>query len=155
MRSSRHLLRAAVSLCVLLVPALSLAGSYPHTSWCVTGDPMSTSDPDSDTSKIVTAVCSSNPSCCNTSRSSTDVNSGWSLTCVQAGAAWARANWDQLSSAYANGDYCGRYAWAEGPVTGTQQYYPRDFNLVALTGAITNTKDVNGPIAAAGTISLN
>jgi Putative Ice-binding-like adhesive domain len=141
MRPLPHLF-AALSFCLLALPAVSMAQS--HNSWCVTGDPMSSSpggNIDSQTDTIVAAVCSSSPSCCTTR---------WNLACVQKAAAWARSNTNV-------GDYCGRYAWALGPAG--KQYYPRDFNLVALgqgsnTGDIYHTEDVNGPIAAAGTITL-
>jgi len=48
-------------------------------------------------------------------------SSRWSLACVQKAA-------DYALTLHA-GDVCGRYAWAQGPIANTQQYYPRDFSL--------------------------
>jgi choice-of-anchor A domain-containing protein len=48
-----------------------------------------------------------------------------------------------------NGDLCGRNAWAQGPIAGTQQKYPRDFNLFTL-GDATNFPDVAGAAAVGG-----
>ncbi len=48
-------------------------------------------------------------------------------------------------------DYCGRTSWAMR-VPDAGQYFPRDFNLVALSGNVTRTRDVAGAIAAAGGI---
>jgi hypothetical protein len=59
------------------------------------------------------------------------------------------------------GDYCGRYAWRQGPIANTQQYYPRDFNLFTLgdakglSGDATGLVDVAGPVAAQGNITAS
>jgi len=50
------------------------------------------------------------------------------------------------------GDYCGRSIWA-ARIAETGQYFPRDFNIVALSGYLTRTRDVGGAIAAAGGIN--
>lgn len=99
--------------------------------------------------QIVTYVCGAGgfPSCC-------DQNNGrWTLTCVQAGAEYAKNTLNQ-------GDICGRYAWALGPMTqgplqNRTQLYPRDFNLFTLSGDATGFTDVQGPVAAAGNVSAN
>jgi choice-of-anchor A domain-containing protein len=70
----------------------------------------------------------------------------WKLSCVQAGAAYAK---NTLNA----GDVCGRYAWAQGPIAGTQQYYPRDFSLLALSGKASGFQDVQGPVAANGDVA--
>jgi choice-of-anchor A domain-containing protein len=135
-----------ITLLALLTPTVGLA-KEPH-SWCVPGKPMVTppdGTTDIDTAAVVVHVCKMTglSGCCNQS------GGRWSLACVQAGADWARQN------NLGGGDICGRYAWAQGPVTGTQQYYPRDFNLVTLTGGTTSFQDVQGPIAANGDVAAS
>ncbi len=62
---------------------------------------------------------------------------------------------------FLGGDHCGRYAWIQGSIgkrntDGSlydfKQYYPRDFNLVALSGNITSLMHVQGPVAAKGDV---
>jgi phospholipase C len=69
---------------------------------------------------------------------------------VQAAADYAKgANYD-------GGDHCGRYAWAQQlPLPQKNQYFPRDFNLVALSGTITGPQDSQDPLAASGDVTLN
>jgi len=150
MRPLRDLMCSVIALSsVLLIPAISMAGA--HSSWCVTGDPMSSSDTnlDGDTQKVVAGVCGQTAfaSCCAT-------GGRWGLSCVQAGAVWAKANTSQLGTAYSNGDYCGRFQWAQGPLPNTQQYYPRDFNFVALTGTVPDIPDTDDPVAAGGNVNM-
>ncbi len=140
MRALGNLFLHSAFLATLFVPAIAMA-SGPH-SWCITGDPMvKNGSTDATTNSVVGYVCARSgfESCC-TSR--------WGLSCVQTGAAYAKQN--NLSG----GDYCGRYAWAEGPIAGTEQYYPRDFNLVAVaangSGNVGGLRDVEGPVATSG-----
>ena len=77
----------------------------------------------------------------------------WTLACVQAGAEYAKTTLNQ-------GDICGRYAWAlgpmvNGPLQNRTQLYPRDFNLFTLSGDATGFTDVQGPVAAAGNVSAS
>ena len=148
----------------LLLPAIGLA-SQPH-SWCTTGEPLIKNDTatDAPTNTLIGYVCSNITSCC--SDYSGTGTAHWGLSCVQTAA----------NHAYTQGngaDYCGRYAWAQGPITqatspGTRynfkQYYPRDFNLVALSstklGGMSNlsvggVRDIEGPIAAKGDALFN
>jgi choice-of-anchor A domain-containing protein len=131
----------AVSL-ASLAPALSRAAE-PH-SWCVTGAPMVLNGGDTVTNSVLNHVCGKPElaNCCTST-------GRWTLTCVQTGAAAARLN------GWGNGDPCGRYAWAQGPIPGTQQFYPRDFNLFAVNGAITGLRDTDGPVASSGTTNLS
>jgi len=101
---------------------------------------------DANTNNVIAAVCdAANPDpCCTTSSVSPK---RWDLACVQKAARYAR---DNLQI----GDVCGRYAWAQGPVTGTGQYYPRDFNVFSLN-QLNGLRDTEGPAAAGSIISLN
>lgn len=150
MRLLGRLLFSVVFLSTLFKPADGIA-QEPH-SWCVPGAPMvnppgPTTDPI--TAKVVTYVCgqSALASCCHP-------NVGrWNLSCVEAAADYANAAPNNL------GDVCGRYAWTQGPLAGTQQYYPRDFNLFALggppttSGDVTGLVDVEGPVAVQGVLT--
>jgi hypothetical protein len=150
MRSQRSLLFCAMLLCTLVMSVTSMAAE-PH-SWCVTGEGMvQNGSTDDTTNRVVSYVCTKPgfDACCTTR---------WSLACVQAGADYARNN--NLSG----GDYCGRYAWTQGLITKTnadgskhdfKQYYPRDFNLMALSGNVASLRDVNGAVAARGNASIN
>ncbi len=93
------------------------------------------------TNTIVGNVCGNAPSCCAS-------GGRWSLSCVQMAASYAKQN------NLAGGDFCGRFAWAQGPIPGTGQYYPRDFNLIAVAGGINGLRDVEGPVGAAGGVSF-
>ena len=140
-------LRLALFIWSLLAPAVGLA-RQPH-SWCATGDPLIKSDADSDadTNTIIAAVCrnANYASCCSDGGS----KAHWGLACVQNAADFARA------PGILGGDYCGRYAWVQGPVGTAKQYYPRDFNLVALSGNVDSIRDVEGAVAAKGNILFN
>ena len=148
-------LRLALALMsTFLVPVVALA-KQPH-SWCTTGAALVKNDPDSDanTKSILSAVCSDPDfaSCCSDGGS----NARWGLSCVQKGALYANTQ-------STLGDYCGRYAWVQGPITKTnadgskysfEQYYPRDFNFVALSGNASSFRDVDGPVAAKGNLVI-
>ena len=99
---------------------------------------------DSTTNAVVANVCgrSDFASCCA-------AGGRWNLSCVQTGAAYAK-QWN-----LSGGDPCGRYAWAQGPLPGTSQYYPRDFNLFAVSGNVYGLRDTEGPVAASGTVNLS
>jgi choice-of-anchor A domain-containing protein len=138
---SSALVFPTVLLFTLVVPAIGQA-SGTH-SWCVPGPPMinDNASNDQDTNLVVNHVCtlSAPNSCCDQSS-----KGRWSLWCVQKGADWLHQT---------NGtDDCGRFAWAEGPIANTQQYYPRDFNLVTLGGGVSGFRDVHGPVAANGDV---
>jgi len=112
----------------------------PH-SWCVTGAPLvldGSTDPT--TNDIIAEVCeqSGTADCCAT-------GGRWRLECVQRAASYA--NYTLLI-----GDVCGRFVW-EIPITGTEIRFPRDFNLVALSGDVSGIRDVGGPIATAGQLT--
>jgi choice-of-anchor A domain-containing protein len=146
MRALRGLILAILTTCTSLAPAIASA-SEPH-SWCVTGEKLVQSgSTDPDTNTIIAYVCnvSGGGKCC-TDR--------WSLSCVQAAAEYARNN--NLKG----GDFCGRYQWVQGPLPNTRQYYPRDFNLMAVSapgilGDITGLRDVEDPVAASRNITIN
>ncbi len=144
MSTAGSLLGLLPGLTVLLAPSLGLA-SAPY-SWCKTGEGLTRFGPDQTTNDVIGAVCDTPgyEGCCS---SGTDAGR-WGLRCVQR----AAANAMQLPGV---GDYCGRYAWAGGRVAGTQQHFPRDFNLVALSGAVSTLQDVQGPIAAKGDITAS
>jgi choice-of-anchor A domain-containing protein len=150
MRVLSNLRFLLVLISTLLVPVVCLA-KQPH-SWCNTGKPLIQNDPDSDadTKSIVNHICNDSANCCSDS-------GRWDMTCVQKAANYAHA----LSIA---NDYCGHYDWMQGPITKTngdgsitnyKQYYPRDFNLVALSGKVMSIMDVEGPIAAKGDVYLS
>jgi choice-of-anchor A domain-containing protein len=132
-------------LAIALWPSIGMAAE-PH-SWCITGDPMIQGGGDSYTNAVVSYVCSLQgyDVCCS---------SKWTLSCVQKGAAWALLqNLDGKG-----GDICGRYAWTQGPLPNTQQYYPRDFNLLTLgddqnPGNANGFQDVQGPVAVNGDVA--
>jgi choice-of-anchor A domain-containing protein len=112
----------------------------------VTGAPLEIGGgPDANTNSIIAAVCgTTNPDpCCTTSSVSPK---RWDLACVQLAARHAR---DTLGL----GDVCGRYAWAQGPIAGASQYYPRDFNVFSL-GQLNGLRDTEGPVAAATHVNL-
>jgi choice-of-anchor A domain-containing protein len=107
---------------------------------------------DATTNKVVDYVCGLNPkgsndefSNCCVQTASFLVTSRWTLACVQKAADYAK---NTLKA----GDVCGRYAWAQGPIWYTKQYYPRDFNLFTL-GDATGLGDVEGPVAAQGNVT--
>ncbi len=108
----------------------------PHT-FCTTGVPLLADGSDPAENGVVEAVCSTPEfeTCCETR---------WSLRCVQKAAAYARQN------GVGGSDYCGRYAWDRVSVPGTRQRFPRDFNIVTLSGSVGQARDVAGPIAANG-----
>ncbi len=129
--------RAKSLLCLAMVlgevfAAPSVWATQPH-SWCMVGGALNANDGDTQEplKGIIHDVCSDDPTCC-TGR--------WGLSCIGKAVALARST--------VLGDYCGRYAWDQGPLPGTGQYYPRDFNLVALAGEANSLRDVEGPVAA-------
>ena len=133
-----HSLRLGLSLLALTTP-LAASADEAH-SWCVPGAAKNRNgSSNGQVNDIVQHVCNASGFgyCCGDQAPGT-----WDLACIQKGSSYA---FNQL-----NQDVCGRYAWAQGPVTGTQQYYPRDFNLVALGGAASGLADVEGPVASAG-----
>lgn len=124
---------------IVSVVAAASAGiaAEPH-SYCVTGAPLVPGAGDTATNAIIHAVCGdfdSDP-CCTTS----PVNpKRWDLACVQLAARYAEDN-------LGLGDVCGRYAWAQGPIPGTGQFYPRDFNIFA--GGAEGIRDTEGPVGS-------
>jgi choice-of-anchor A domain-containing protein len=115
----------------MLVSAVGLA-EQPH-SWCVTGVPLvQGGSSNATTNAVIANVCGSVPRCCSTR---------WDLSCIQVGARYAK-------NVLEAGDVCGRFAWAQGPIPGTGQFYPRDFNLFVVAGAATGIRDTDGPVAA-------
>lgn len=135
MLSFSSALSSGVCLCVLLLAQEGMAST--DVSWCVPGAARSvngSSDPT--TNLIVGQVCSASmlPSCC-TDR--------WGIQCVQRGANWYRQN--------VGADICGRFAWSSGQeISG--QHVPGDFNLVVLGGGVPEFMDVQGPLAANGSV---
>jgi len=107
---------ASVFLFGLLKPAFVFADEA-H-SWCFPGAAKTKGgSSDGRTNSVVAFVCGQSgfESCC-TQR--------WNMSCVQKGMDYAKqSNW---------GDFCGRDAWTQGPLAGTGQRYPRDFNLFTL-----------------------
>lgn len=146
MRSQSKLRCVAIFACVLSASAVGWA-NQPH-SWCTTGGALIKNDSgsDVDTNAIIAAVCGdpNYASCCSDAAGT----QRWGLACVQKAADTARAQ-NRLG-----GDYCGRYAWAQGRVGTTDQYYPRDFNLVAVSGGVNSVRDVEGAVAAKGSVSF-
>jgi hypothetical protein len=162
MRALSNLLFSSAVLSTLLVPAVGLA-TQPH-SWCNTGAALIKNDsgPDPDSNKIIDAVCGMPgfETCCTGSVSNPRWGvPRWDLSCVQRAANYA---WTHVTPP---SDYCGHYAWAQGPITKTnsggtvlydyKQYYPRDFNLFVLSGNVTSLRDVEGPVAAKGIVGIN
>jgi len=139
MHSLRRLwIAVALIASTLLVSAVSFAVE-PHSP-CVTGVPLIyAGSPDVTTNNMIIRTCNDQSSCCSTR---------WGLSCVQNAARIAR---DVLGA----GDVCGRYAWAQGPVPGTGQYFPRDFNLFVLSGEARSLRDSDGPVAASGNVALS
>ena len=142
----------AVVFSTLFLPALGIA-SEPH-SWCVPGAGLNTDgSTDATTNKIVDYVCGLSPKgsggfgdCCVQTAGILSTPR-WGLACVQKAA-------DYAMNTLKAGDVCGRYAWAQGPIANTQQYYPRDFNLFTL-GDATGLADVSGPVAAQGNVTAS
>jgi choice-of-anchor A domain-containing protein len=132
--------------------------AQPH-SWCVPGAGLYSwlVPPENKTfDTVVRYVCIPTSqkgagfgNCCNETFTAdpndANVKPRWTLACVQKAAEYAR---DVLKF----GDPCGRYAWAQGPIANTQQYYPRDFSLFSL-GDAKGLGDVQGPVAAQGNIT--
>jgi len=147
MRSLRILLFPTVLLSTLLLPATGMA-AWTH-SWCIPGGPLVLPAPagtNTNLVKIVNNICGGYADCCSS-------DGRWSLACVQRAAAYAKQNNLSVSG---SSDYCGRYAWNQGPVsTSSTQYYPRDFNLFALGGDVSGFADVEGPIAASGNVKTS
>jgi choice-of-anchor A domain-containing protein len=141
-----------VVLSTLFMPALGMA-SEPH-SWCVPGAGLNTDgSTDATTNKTIDYVCGLSPKgsggfgdCCVQTVGIVSTPR-WSLACVQKAADYAM---NTLNA----GDVCGRYAWAQGPIANTQQYYPRDFSLFTL-GDATGLGDVSGPVAAQGNVTAS
>lgn len=133
-------LSCLLSVPILMVPAAAWAA--PDYSWCVPG-PAKTANPggNATTSAIVTDVCSQISSCCDA------VHGRWTAACIQQGSE------DAVANGY--GDICGVNAWAQAPVSGSQEYYPRDFNLFATTGQVTLKQTVAGAVAAAGAFTMS
>jgi len=130
--------------CTILTSVFSASPLLAAThSWCTTGPALSPIEPPDleDGAAIVAHVCSTPQfqDCCES-------GNRWSLKCVEAAAVYAQEQ--ELSG----GDYCGRSIWA-ARIPETGQYFPRDFNIVALSGYLTRTRDVEGAIAAAGGIN--
>ena len=139
MHSLRRLWIAVVLIVgTMLVSAVSFAAE-PHST-CVTGAPLNYGgSPDVTTNNIISRTCNDQSLCCSMR---------WGLSCVQNAARIAR---DILGA----GDVCGRYAWAQAPVPGTGQYFPRDFNLFVLSGEARSVRDSDGPVAASGNVTLS
>ena len=138
---------STVVLSALLMPAVGTAAPWTH-SWCVPGAPLTSPAPTGTDANLVNAfnaVCTALPACCS------NTSSGhWGLACVQKAANIVRQNNWTVSG---KNDYCGRYAWAQGPIANTQQYYPRDFSLFTLGDA--TLTDVEGPVAAGGNVTAS
>ena len=123
MRPLRSLFTAAVVFSPLLLPATSMAGKQ---TGCTTG-PAPTKDT---TNSPRTSICTGDYNyCCTTGKR-------WDLACVEAADAAGMAS------------YCGRDAWTAIRIPNTQQYFPRDFNVVATNGYIMGIVHVDDPIAA-------
>jgi choice-of-anchor A domain-containing protein len=138
MRSSSGLSFALALVLTLLFTTAAFA-AQPH-SWCVAGAPLVLGGgPDTTTNTIVGNVCGNFPGCCSTR---------WGLSCVQNAARYAR---DTVGA----GDVCGRFAWAQGPIPGTGQFYPRDFNLFVTAGQANGIRDTQGPVAASSNINFS
>ncbi len=151
MRLSIRLRPWLLSLLPLVVAAAPLVAMANEThSWCIPGDPK---DPSSSSvqqvNQVVQYVCSlSNFGyCCDR----TSGQGRWDLACIQKGSAYAFNILKQ--------DVCGRYAWTQGPVVDTpsdhDQYYPRDFNVFAVAGTVSNLAHVQGPVAGQGAITAS
>ena len=136
----RALIFSLVLCGLTLVSAAGLA-TEPH-SWCITGKPMvQNGSNDPTTNAVVSYACNQISACCAT-------GGRWNLSCVQKAATYA------LQNNLSGGDYCGRYAWAQGPIAGTGQFYPRDFNLFVVSGAVNQLRDTEGPVAASSGTSF-
>jgi choice-of-anchor A domain-containing protein len=142
MRIVKQFLVAMVAVGVMVAQRGALAAE-PH-SWCVAGAPLVQGGADAVTNLIISQVCTrpAFASCCA-------AGGRWGLSCVQTAAAFAKQN--NLSG----GDFCGRYQWAQGPLPGTQQAYPRDFNLFATAGRVSTLRDSDGPIAASAEVTVS
>ena len=139
MKTLSRLLHITACIPVLIVPTAAFAADH---SWCVTG-PAKTPNPGGDpvTYAVVSAVCSQDASCCNTA------GGRWSVSCIEKGNTYAVTRTRQ--------DICGGGAWKEGPISGTTEYYPRDFNLFTVTGDAASVQSVADPIATAGKFSVS
>lgn len=137
-------MRLKLSVATILATLLGSISAFAANdySWCAPG-PALTPNPsgNSTTFAVVSQVCSSTPSCCDTARGR------WSEACVQAGSN------DAVSGGF--GDVCGGGAWAQAPISGANEFYPRDFNLMALTGNVALLQSVADPIATAGTFTMS
>lgn len=140
----RSLFAAAALAYPFLLPNTSLAAYH---SWCQTGDALSKTGGDSKANGVVQWVCQNKDGTCCTDGNGT---LRWSMDCVQWAADYAK---DPANTTL--GDYCGRYAWAQGPLPNTQQAFPRDFSLVALSGDVNGALDIADPIAAKGNVTAN
>ncbi|MBN1608036.1 MAG: choice-of-anchor A family protein [Polyangiaceae bacterium] len=132
MRLPRSAILCATALSALLAARVGLAAQR----WCQPGDPLApngSADP-------VEYVCGQPgfEDCCT---------SHWGVACVQKAAAYHEDHNPDV-------DYCGRYAWTQGPIEGTGQYYPRDFNIIALNGSLSHLRDTKGPVAASQTVNI-
>jgi choice-of-anchor A domain-containing protein len=135
MRRIETLISPVVLLSILLVPSAGRADT--EHQWCIPGDPMVPN-----ANPVVAHVCQQSglEYCCEPK------NKGgrWGLSCVTEGANW------QHSQSSGDKDFCGRFAWKAGTVSGSlpPQAYPQDFNLVVLDGSAIGFRDSWGPIAA-------
>jgi choice-of-anchor A domain-containing protein len=143
----RSLLVASVVVPITASSSLTMA-SQPHP-WCVPGSRLIPNDSgtDAQTLALIDYVCDQVPSCCI-------YQSRWTVACVERGEAYYAAN-------IGSDDVCGRRGWIQGPIAGTDQFYPRDFNLVTLgdpqnpsyAGDASGMQDIQGPVAVHGTLT--
>ncbi|MBN1605221.1 MAG: choice-of-anchor A family protein [Polyangiaceae bacterium] len=126
-----HLSGLAIGV-MMALPSVCLA----QHSWCNSGAPMVRGASDPATNRVVDYVCDQQITeyCCAP-------DGRWSLGCVERGAAYAKV--------IHGADPCGRYYWDQGALPGSKTHFPRDFNLVALSGYLTDLKHVGGAVAAA------
>ena len=131
MRPLRSLISAAVVLSPLLLPATSMAGNQ---AGCKTGPAITEDDAKSPRTRICTDFKADYGYCCTSGQQ-------WNLKCVE-----------KADEAY-GATVCGRDAWTAIQIPKTQQYFPRDFNVVALDGYIMGIVDVDDPIAASAWVT--
>jgi choice-of-anchor A domain-containing protein len=149
MSLSQRLLTPTTLLATFLLPSAALATTWTH-SWCTSGDSLQLPAPtgvDANIVNLVTWVCGDAglANCCA-------AGGHWTMECTQRGAERAQQMGWIIPPATTT-DYCGRYAWAQGPFGITEQYYPRDFNVFVLGGNISTFQSVQGPVAASGNVT--
>jgi len=93
------------------------------------------------------------PDASNSPRTQICSDTNWKYCCTS-GKVWDLACVEQADAMYpSTATDCGRDAWTAIQIPNTQQYFPRDFNVVALDGYIMGIVDVDDPIAASAWVT--